>query len=219
MNDKTKKKEGEQAPPTTKPDTSGKAGDNAAAGVAGHDDAAQDAVLIKSMIDKYMGKTAGDAGQSEEAKKIQAHYQVMGHNEEEAKTLAGKHMMIQKLMKADIPADGKPAPKTDTGATIYHYGWVRSEAQMNLKTAETHKYWEDKQAARIDYSQVDGASLRLFTGDHPAVVKNWLPPAKGIFQADPAYQLSKREKKHRFMLKLENWLGFRFNKKHYQLVR
>jgi glycosyltransferase involved in cell wall biosynthesis len=106
-----------------------------------------------------------------------------------------------------------------TGATIYHYGWVRSETQMNLKTGATHKYWEDKPAAKIDYSQVDPASLRLFTGIHPQVIKNWLPPAQGIYRADPAYQLTRREKKHRFMLKLEQWFGFRFNKKHYQLVR
>ena len=27
-----------------------------------------------------------------------------------------------------------------TGATIFHYGWVRSEAQMNLKSANMYKY-------------------------------------------------------------------------------
>jgi len=31
-----------------------------------------------------------------------------------------------------------------------------------------------------------------------------------VFQADPNY---------RFMFKLEQWFGFRFNKKHYRLVR
>ncbi len=30
-----------------------------------------------------------------------------------------------------------------TGATIFHYGWVRSEAQMNLKSASVQKYWDD----------------------------------------------------------------------------
>jgi hypothetical protein len=61
--------------------------------------------------------------------------------------------------------------------------------------------------------------LKLFTGTHPKVVQDWLPKAEGIFQADPNYQLSSREKKHRLMLKLEQWFGFRFNKKHYRLVR
>ena len=106
-----------------------------------------------------------------------------------------------------------------TGATIYHYGWVRSEAQMNLKSAAVHKYWDDKPAAAVDYSKIDPATLKLFTGTHPKVVQDWLPKADGLFQTDPNHQLTSREKKHRFMLRLEQWLGIRFNKKHYRLVR
>jgi glycosyltransferase involved in cell wall biosynthesis len=106
-----------------------------------------------------------------------------------------------------------------TGATIYHYGWVRSETQMHLKASAVHKYWDDKPAVKVDYTKIDPATLKLFTGTHPKVVQDWLPKAEGIFQADPNYQLSSREKKHRLMLKLEKWFGFRFNKKHYRLVR
>jgi hypothetical protein len=106
-----------------------------------------------------------------------------------------------------------------TGATIYHYGWVRSETQMNRKTSATHKFWDDRPAAKTDYSKVDAATLKLFEGTHPKVVQDWLPRADGIFQADPNYKLSSREKKHRFMLKLEKWFGFRFNKKHYRTLR
>jgi hypothetical protein len=106
-----------------------------------------------------------------------------------------------------------------TGATIYHYGWVRSETQMNLKATATHKYWEDKPAAKVDYAQIDPATLKLFTGTHPRAVQDWLPRAEGIFQADPNHRLTSREKKHRLMLKLERWFGIRFNKKHYTLVQ
>jgi hypothetical protein len=106
-----------------------------------------------------------------------------------------------------------------TGATMFHYGWVRSEAQMNLKAASVHKYWEEKPAARVDYSQVDPGVLKLFTGTHPKIVQDWLPKADGLFQADPNHQLTSREKKHRRMLKLERWLGVQFNKKHYRLIR
>ncbi len=105
-----------------------------------------------------------------------------------------------------------------TGATIYHYGWVRSEAQMNLKTAATHQFWDDQSLPAMDYTNIDPAGLKLFTGTHPKVVRDWLPKADGIFRADPNHKLSAREKKHRFMLKLEEWFGFRFNKKHYRLV-
>jgi glycosyltransferase involved in cell wall biosynthesis len=105
------------------------------------------------------------------------------------------------------------------GATMYHYGWVRNEAQMNLKSAAVLKYWQNRATTTVDYTQIDPATLRLFTGTHPKAVQGWLPKADGIFQADPNYRLSSREKKHRRMLKLEQWFGFRFNKKHYRLVR
>jgi glycosyltransferase involved in cell wall biosynthesis len=106
-----------------------------------------------------------------------------------------------------------------TGATMYHYGWVRSEAQMNLKSAAVLKYWENNATRTINYDQIDPATLKPFTGTHPKVVQDWLPKAEGLFQADPNHTLSSREKKHRFMLKLEQSLGVRFNKKHYTLVR
>ena len=106
-----------------------------------------------------------------------------------------------------------------TGATIYHYGWVRSEAQMNLKAAAVHKYWDAKPAAVVDYSKIDPAALKSFTGSHPKIVQGWLPKPDGLFQPDPNHKLTSREKKHRLMLKLERWLGIRFDKKHYRLMR
>ena len=105
-----------------------------------------------------------------------------------------------------------------TGATIYHYGWVRSESQMNLKSTAVLKYWQNRPDTAVDYTQIDPATLKLFTGSHPGVIQTWLPKAAGIFKADPNHQLSSREKKHRFMLKLEQWFGIRFNKKHYRLI-
>ena len=105
-----------------------------------------------------------------------------------------------------------------TGATIYHYGWVRSEEQMSMKSAAVLKYWQNRTSSDVDYSKIDPMSLRLFDGTHPKVMQNWLPKAEGLFKADPNHQLSSREKKHRFMLKLEQTFGFRFNKKHYKPV-
>jgi hypothetical protein len=106
-----------------------------------------------------------------------------------------------------------------TGATIYHYGWVRSEAQMDLKSVAVHKYWETKPVAKVDYSKIDPAALKPFTATHPKIVQDWLPKADGLFQADPNHKLTSREKKHHRMLKLEQLLGIRFDKKHYRLVR
>ena len=70
-----------------------------------------------------------------------------------------------------------------------------------------------------NYSQIDATTLKPFSGAHPQVIQSWLPKSDGIFKADPEYRLTKRDKKHRWMLKLEQWFGFRFNKKHYKLVR
>ncbi|MGH8024650.1 MAG: glycosyltransferase [Limisphaerales bacterium] len=106
-----------------------------------------------------------------------------------------------------------------TGTTIFHYGWVRSEAQMNLKSAASLKYWQNRSPGAVDYSKIDPWTLRLFTGSHPKAVQDWLPKAEGLFRADPNHQLTRREKKHRMMLRLERLLGFRFNKKHYRLAR
>jgi hypothetical protein len=105
-----------------------------------------------------------------------------------------------------------------TGAMMYHYGWVRSEAEMNLKTREVTRFWSEGPAPTVDYRQVDAATLRRFTGTHPSIVQNWLPKADGIFLADPNHKLTSREKKHRLMLKLERIFGVRFSKKHYQLI-
>src|SRR3984957_8160626 len=60
-----------------------------------------------------------------------------------------------------------------TGATIYHYGWGRSEAQMNLKAGATHKYWENAPASKVDYSKIDASALKLFSGKHPKVIQDW----------------------------------------------
>ena len=106
-----------------------------------------------------------------------------------------------------------------TGATIHHYGWVRSEAQMNLRVAAVRKFWSSQTPAQKKIARVDAATLKLFTGTHPQTIQEWLPAAEGIFQTDPDYRLTQRDKKHRFMMKLEQWFGVRFNKKHYRPVR
>ncbi len=104
------------------------------------------------------------------------------------------------------------------GATIYHYGWVRNEAQMNLKFKAVEKNWSN-QNKTVNYAAIDPQTLKRFDGTHPKAVLNWLPPADGVFRADPNHVLTKREKKHRLMLKLESWFGFTFKKKHYTLAR
>lgn len=105
-----------------------------------------------------------------------------------------------------------------TGANCYHYGWVRSEEQMNLKSKKVKKYWgEDYE--KIDYSQMDQSIIEEFKGTHPEIIKNWLPKESGIFETNANYKLTKKQKKHRLMIKLEKFFGIELSKKHYKLIR
>ena len=50
------------------------------------------------------------------------------------------------------------------------------------------------------------------------MIKGWLPHENGVYKADSNYVLSKKQKKHRIMIKAENFLGLDLSKKHYKLV-
>jgi hypothetical protein len=104
-----------------------------------------------------------------------------------------------------------------TGAKCYHYGWLRTEDQMNLKSSKVQKYW-GKQPAKIDYSKMDQAIISKFNGTHPKIVQDWLPSELGLYQADKNYKLSKKQKKHRKMMKFEKIFGVDLCKKHFKLV-
>ena len=119
----------------------------------------------------------------------------------------------------DAHKRGRYPRAAHTGATIYHYGWLKTEAQFNLRRQLVAKYWTDKPPAPMSQGAIDSRTLRRFTGTHPRAVRDWLLPADGLFQADPNYRPTRRDRKHRMMLRLEEWFGFRFEKKHYRLVK
>ena len=104
-------------------------------------------------------------------------------------------------------------------ATIYHYGWIRSQEQWNEKSKRFCKYWGGI-PSKIDYSQIDPKVLKEFKGTHPAIMKDCLPKdVNSIFKADPNHVLTRREKKHRLVLRLEKIFGIDLSKKHFTLVR
>lgn len=105
-----------------------------------------------------------------------------------------------------------------SGTKIYHYGWVRSEEQMNLKSQKVQKYW-NKTHKQIDYSQIDQSIIKEFKGTHPNVIKEWLPTGEGVFKANPNHVLTKKEKKYRLIKRLENLFGLELCKKHYILTK
>jgi len=103
-------------------------------------------------------------------------------------------------------------------AHIYHYGWVRSNEAMQKKLDQVSKFWSSS-APQIRYSQFDAQVLQPFTGTHPALVKPWLESsAEKSFTIDPNYTLSKRERRHRWLMKLENAFGLDLSRKHFKLV-
>ncbi len=113
---------------------------------------------------------------------------------------------------------GKYPKAKHTGVHCYHYGWVRSEEQMNLKSEKVQQYWGGE-PAKIDYSQMDQFIIKEFTGAHPKIAQDWLPKEKGVYQVDPNYIPTKKQKKHRLMLKLEKLFGLELSKKHYKLIK
>ncbi len=89
---------------------------------------------------------------------------------------------------------------------------------MNLKVSRIGKYWNTQHNA-IDYREMDARILREFTATHPSVMQDYLPSEAGLFQVNPAYQPSRKQQKHWWMLKLERWFGLELSKKHYTLVK
>ena len=104
-----------------------------------------------------------------------------------------------------------------TGVSCYHYGWLRSQEQMNLKSEKVQKYWA-KDPVKVDYSQMDQSIIKEFQGSHPEIIKEWLPKESGLYKVDPNYKPTKKQKKHRMMIKFEKFFGVDLSKKHYKLV-
>jgi len=104
-----------------------------------------------------------------------------------------------------------------TGVHCFHYGWVRSEEQMNLKSKKVQKYW-GKSHKKIDYSKIDQTIIKEFKGTHPKIMQKWLPKSEGLYEADLDYKISRKQKKHRIMIRIENFFGLELSKKHFNLV-
>jgi hypothetical protein len=105
-----------------------------------------------------------------------------------------------------------------TGVHCYHYGWVRSQNQMNLKSKQVQRYW-GKVHQKIEYTQMDSKIFKRFNGTHPKVIQDWLPKDLGLFKVDPSYKLTKKQNKHRIMLKIEKFFNIDLSKKHYKLIK
>lgn len=118
----------------------------------------------------------------------------------------------------DSNKKGRYPKAAHTNAKIYHYGWVRSQEQMNLKSKKIQKYW-NKKHENIDYKNKDKKIFEKFKGTHPLIIQDWIPEEKTLFKTNKDYVLTSKEKKHRLMLKLEALFGLELSKKHYKVVK
>jgi hypothetical protein len=106
-----------------------------------------------------------------------------------------------------------------SGAHIYHYGHVRPVAKMQDKIYQINKYW-GWEIEIFNAYQVDPKAIAPFTGEHPAIIQNWLrEEAEQKLLLDPDYQPTRKERKYRIAMKLEAWFGLDFSRKHFKLIR
>ncbi|UUX97505.1 glycosyltransferase [Aquabacterium sp. J223] len=112
---------------------------------------------------------------------------------------------------------GRPPRAALAGAHVYHYGHVRRLHYLQAKMDQVSKYWSHEPPA-MRY-QIDPQALRRFEGTHPEVVADWLRDhAEADYTPDPSHVPTRRERKHRWSMKLERWLGVDLSRKHYALV-
>ena len=99
-------------------------------------------------------------------------------------------------------------------ATIYHYGWVRSEEQFNTKSKQIEKLW-NRQAREYHFDEIDARILKPFEGTHPAAIKDWLPPYDGLFKTNPNHKPTRRERHWHLLGIIEKILHHDFSRRHF----
>ncbi len=106
-------------------------------------------------------------------------------------------------------------------ATIYHYGWARTQEQNFKKQEYVSKYWNfNRPTYNHDLKEVDSSFLEEFKGTHPSVMKEIVSQGtEGLFKANPDYKLTKTDKRRRLKLKLEKLFGQDFTRKHFTLIK
>lgn len=87
---------------------------------------------------------------------------------------------------------------------------------MHAKNQRVGKYWGHDHPLFNGY-QIDPEAVSRFSGKHPAIVADWLAnEAEKNFVPDANYEASKRELKHRWVMKLERLFGLELSKKHFK---
>lgn len=103
---------------------------------------------------------------------------------------------------------------------IYHYGNCRNEESLEAKAETGNQYWQHRVAFNSSYGDIDPTAIARFNGEHPELIKNWIAThANSSFEFNPKYRLTRRERKHRFMRRLEKQFGWDVSKRHFRIIR
>lgn len=119
--------------------------------------------------------------------------------------------------------DNQKLSVVDTGARIYHYGWVKPPKIMQAKRASVIKFWKDDDwikenvvsADDFNYDNID--SLKKFSGTHPLVMQPRIERTNWVFERD----MTKNKTKLKDRLKnfLKRYLGISLGYKNYTIVK
>lgn len=119
---------------------------------------------------------------------------------------------------------GRPLNVKHSGASIFHYGWVKHPKFQQEKQKNFNKLWHDdswmdkniEKTDEFDYSKID--SLTLFEGTHPEVMKNRIEKMNWKFNFDPTRKnLSFKNKIHYF---LKKYMGISLGEyKNYRILK
>lgn len=104
------------------------------------------------------------------------------------------------------------------GAPIYHYGHVRRVEAMREKNRRVGQYWGHEHPLFNGY-RIDPLALEPYNGMHPAIVQEWLRKEAQIsYEPDLDHRPTRREARHRWMMRIERAFGLELSKKHYRLI-
>ena len=119
--------------------------------------------------------------------------------------------------------NGRPLRVKETGAKIYHYGWVKPPDRQQEKQKNFHRLWHSDDWVRkniekgneFDYSVID--SLAKFSETHPAIMQQRIAEKNWQFSFDPSQK--KLSFKSRFKMNLEKWTGWRIGEyRNYKII-
>jgi hypothetical protein len=109
---------------------------------------------------------------------------------------------------------GRPLKVKETGAYVFHYGWVKPPDKQQEKQKNFKKYWHDDEWLEknvtqddvFDYTQFD--SLRLFDGTHPKCMLPRIERLNYQVSIDPSKKKFRTLRK-RLLYFIEKHTGYR----------